>query len=40
MTASDYVLIYPDLPLASEGASTDAIPKSAIHLWQIGFSAL
>jgi hypothetical protein len=25
MTASDYVPIYPDLPLASEGASTDAI---------------
>jgi hypothetical protein len=27
MTASDYVPIYPDLPLASEGASTDAILK-------------
>jgi hypothetical protein len=25
MTASDYVPIYPDLPLASEGASTDAV---------------
>jgi len=25
MTASDYVPIYPDLPLASDGASTDAI---------------
>jgi hypothetical protein len=25
MTASDYVPIYPDLPLASEGASTEAI---------------
>jgi hypothetical protein len=25
MTASDYVPTYPDLPLASEGASTDAI---------------
>jgi hypothetical protein len=25
MTASDYVPIYPDLPLASEGASTDVI---------------
>jgi hypothetical protein len=24
MTASDYVPTYPDLPLASEGASTDA----------------
>ena len=26
MTASDYVPSYPDLPLASEGASTEAIP--------------
>jgi hypothetical protein len=26
MTASDYVPIHPDLPLASEGASTDDIP--------------
>ncbi|MFE8583488.1 hypothetical protein ACFX59_05215, partial [Sphingomonas sp. NCPPB 2930] len=26
MTASDYVPIYPDLPLASEGASTEAVP--------------
>jgi hypothetical protein len=25
MTASDYVPIYPNLPLASEGASTDAV---------------
>src|ERR1043166_1837067 len=25
MTAYDYVPIYPDLPLASEGASTDAV---------------
>jgi len=25
MTASDYVPIYPDLPLASKGASTDAV---------------
>ena len=25
MTASDYVPIYPDLPLASEGASTEDI---------------
>ncbi len=25
MTASDYVPIYPDLPLASEGASTDVV---------------
>ena len=25
MTASDYVPTHPDLPLASEGASTDAI---------------
>jgi hypothetical protein len=24
MTASDYVPTYPDLPLASKGASTDA----------------
>jgi hypothetical protein len=23
--ASDYVLIYPDLPLASEGAATDLV---------------
>ena len=30
MTASDYVLICPDLPLASDGASTDAVwlPRS------------
>jgi hypothetical protein len=28
MTASDYVPIYPDLPLASKGASTEAIPLS------------
>jgi len=28
MTASDYVPIYPDLPLASKGTSTDAIPVS------------
>jgi len=26
MTASDYVPIYPDLPLASAGASTEAVP--------------
>jgi hypothetical protein len=25
MTASDYVPVYPDLPLASKGASTEAI---------------
>ena len=25
MTASDYVPIYPDLPLASEGASTEVV---------------
>jgi len=29
MTASDYVPIYPDLLLASEGASTDAICSSS-----------
>jgi hypothetical protein len=29
MTASDYVPTCPDLPLASEGASTDASPLSA-----------
>ena len=28
MTASDYVPTYPDLLLASEGASTDAVPDS------------
>ena len=28
MTASDYVPIYPDLPLASEGASTDVFRKT------------
>jgi hypothetical protein len=28
-TASDYVPIYPDLPLASKGASTEAVPDSA-----------
>ena len=27
MTASDYVPTYPDLPLASKGASTEAIPE-------------
>jgi hypothetical protein len=32
MTASDYVPTYPDLLLASEGASTDAIPVSAARL--------
>ncbi|WP_139139338.1 hypothetical protein [Sphingobium phenoxybenzoativorans] len=32
MTASDYVPIYPDLPLASEGASTEVIhePKESL----------
>jgi hypothetical protein len=30
MTASDYVPIYPDLPLASDGASTEAIPLPTI----------
>ena len=29
MTASDYVPTYPDLPLASEGASTDAKQRRA-----------
>ena len=28
MTASDYVPTCPGLPLASEGASTDAVPLS------------
>jgi hypothetical protein len=32
MTASDYVPTYPDLLLASEGASTDAIPVSGAWL--------
>lgn len=32
MTASDYVPTYPDLLLASEGASTDAIPVSGARL--------
>ena len=42
MTASDYVLIYPDLLLASEGASTDAIQRgdsikrSSVHIGQSG----
>jgi len=31
MTASDYVPTYLNLPLASDGASTDAIPEST-HL--------
>lgn len=30
MTASDYVPTYLDLPLASEGASTDAISATCI----------
>jgi hypothetical protein len=30
MTASDYVPIYPDLPLASKGASTDVI-RHGLH---------
>ncbi|WP_294242184.1 hypothetical protein [uncultured Sphingomonas sp.] len=38
MTASDYVPIYPDLPLASEGASTEVIrsaqPFRSGHLMQ------
>jgi hypothetical protein len=29
MTASDYVPTYPDLPLASKGASTDVSPQPA-----------
>jgi hypothetical protein len=32
MTASDYVPTYPKLPLASEGASTDAIRKTTHEL--------
>jgi len=31
MTASDYVPTHPDLPLASEGASTDAIRGSTVR---------
>ncbi|GLI97054.1 hypothetical protein Sbs19_08720 [Sphingobium sp. BS19] len=30
MTASDYVPTYPNLPLASKGASTDAIRDAQI----------
>jgi hypothetical protein len=33
MTASDYVPTYPDLLLASEGASTDAINEHARGGW-------
>jgi hypothetical protein len=35
MTASDYVPIYPDLPLASERAATDAI-RSDFHCPAMG----
>jgi len=39
MTASDYVPIYPDLPLASEGASTDAIrPEQPRRYWTLIFN--
>ena len=31
MTASGYVPAYPDLLLASEGASTDAIPQRCVQ---------
>ena len=31
MTASDYVPTYPDLPLASDGASTNAIRLTQIR---------
>ena len=38
MTASDYVPTYPKIPLASKGASTDAIQK-ATPLRTFPFSA-
>jgi hypothetical protein len=38
MTASDYVPTYPDLMLASNGASTDAIPEST-QLQTFAFSS-
>jgi hypothetical protein len=37
MTASDYVPKYPDLMLASEGASTDAIPDRCLIDFRMGF---
>ena len=39
MTASDYVPTYPDLLLASEGASTDAI-RTSCSKWRLERLAL